>query len=146
MDSLASQPILVFLVDDYQTVLWGLANLIKGEYPRMQLIGTASNRSEALSGVVQHRPHVVILDDDLDDESILGFLPNLTALGSHRVLILTSEPYSSELIHQAHASGASGILCKDIPAAQLLHTIECVHYKGCCEHNDDYWSKQMRLI
>ena len=142
----ASLPIRIFLVDDYQTVLWGLANLIKGEYPRMQLIGTASNRSEALSGIVQHRPHVVLLDDDLDDESILGFIPKLTVLGNHHILILTSKPYSSLLLRQALACGACGVLCKDAPAAQILHTIECVHSDGKCTHCDGRWSGQMSLI
>lgn len=130
MNNLTIPTIRVFLVDDYQTVLWGLAKLIQGESPRMQLVGTAGNLSEALAGLKQHHPDVVLLDDDLVEENVLDYLPQLVAIGQHRILILTSEQYPLEFIRQLIALGASGVLDKDVPAAQLLSAIELVHSAG----------------
>lgn len=124
MNNLAIPSIRIFLVDDYQTVLWGLAKLIQGEFPHMQLVGTASNLTEALSGLKQHHPDVVLLDDDLAEENILDILPQLVALGQYSILILTSEQYSPEFTQQIVTLGACGVLSKDVPAAQLLSTIE----------------------
>jgi DNA-binding NarL/FixJ family response regulator len=130
VNNVAIQPIHVFLVDDYQTVLWGLAKLIQGEYPRMQLIGTASNLSEALSGLKLHHPDVVLLDDDLVEENILDFLPQLVEVGQHRILILATEQYSLEFTQQLMELGACGVLSKGVPADQLLSAIEHVHTEG----------------
>jgi DNA-binding NarL/FixJ family response regulator len=117
-------------VDDYHTVLWGLAKLIKGESPRMRLVGTASNLSQALFSIKHHHPDVVLLDDDLEDGDVMDILPQLVALGHHRIIILTSEQYSLEFTKQVIVLGASGILSKDSPAEQLLSAIECVHREG----------------
>lgn len=130
MNNLAIPSIRVFLVDDYHTVLWGLAKLIKGESPRMRLVGTASNLSQALFSIKHHHPDVVLLDDDLEDGDVMDILPQLVALGHHRIIILTSEQYSLELTKQVIVLGASGVLSKDAPAAQLLSAIECVHREG----------------
>ena len=42
---LAAKPINVMLVDDHQTMLWGLSRLIDGERPRMQVVGTVGLRT-----------------------------------------------------------------------------------------------------
>lgn len=130
MNNFAVPLIRIFLVDDYQTVLWGLAKLIQGEFPHMQLVGTASNIDDALAGIKQYAPDVVVLDDSLADEDILDILPQFVAIAHQRILILTSEQYSSEFIQQLIALGACGVLNKDVPAAQLLSAIELVNNEG----------------
>lgn len=130
MNNLATPSIRVFLVDDYQTVLWGLAKLIQGESPHMQLVGTASNLSETLSGIKQQHPDVVLLDDDLEEDNVLDILPQLIVLDHPRILVLTSEQYSFEFTRQVIAHGACGLLSKDVPATQLLSAIECVYREG----------------
>jgi two-component system, NarL family, nitrate/nitrite response regulator NarL len=125
-----SSSIQVFLVDDYAPVLWGLAKLIQGESPRMQLVGTASSRSAAITGVIQHRPDVILLDYEISNQSSLDFLSQLAVLGHHRILILIGQQYSRELTRQALALGACGIINKESPAELLVRAIESAYSEG----------------
>ena len=120
----------VFLVDDYKPVLWGLAKLIEGEYPHLRLVGKANSRSAALTGVIRHKPDVVLLDHKLANESSLDFLSQLAVQGQHRILFLTGQNYSPELTRQTLALGACGVISKESPAELLLHAIDCAYWQG----------------
>jgi two-component system nitrate/nitrite response regulator NarL len=126
VNNLSIPTIRILLVDDYQTMLWGLAKLIQGESPHMQIVGIASSLNETISGLHLHHPDVVLLDDDLEGEKITDILPQLVALGRHRILVLTSEQYATEFIQQLIVLGASGVVSKDAPAEQLLSVIESI--------------------
>jgi two-component system, NarL family, nitrate/nitrite response regulator NarL len=132
----SSSSIQVFLVDDYPPVLWGLAKLIQGEYPRMSLVGTASSRNAAIAGVIQQQPDVILLDYELSNQSSLDFLSQLAVLGHHRILILIGQQYSRELTRQALALGACGVINKESPAELLVRAIESAHGEG-------RWSQQI---
>ena len=123
-------PIKVFLMDEYQPVLQWLAKLIQGEYPRMHLVGTATTRSAALTGVIRQKPDVVVLDYGLGNGSTLNLLSQLAVLGHYRILMLIGQQYSPELGRRVLALGACGVISKEAPAELLLHTIECVHRQG----------------
>jgi two-component system, NarL family, nitrate/nitrite response regulator NarL len=120
----------IFLVDDYQPVLWGLAKLIEGEYPHLRLIGKANSREAALAGVIRLKPDVVLLDHKLAYESSLDFLSQLAVQGQHRILFLTGQNYSAQLTRQTLALGACGVISKEAPAELLLHAIDCAHWQG----------------
>jgi two-component system, NarL family, nitrate/nitrite response regulator NarL len=120
----------IFIADNYQTVLWGFTKLIQGEYPHMQLVGTARDASATLKGVAENLPDVLILDDELVDIDCLDFLPQLTALGHLRILILTSQQHSPNFTRDALANGADDVLSKDAPASLLLNAIESVYQAG----------------
>ena len=139
MNSASTQPITlqrataciqVFLIDDYQPVLQKFAKLIQSDYPRMDLAGTATSRSEAITGVITHQPDVILLDYGLSNESTLDFLSQLAVLGRHHILILVGDPYPPELGRRAASLGACGIISKEAPAELLLHAIECAHKQG----------------
>ena len=120
----------VFLMDEYEPVLQGLSKLIQGEYPRLHLVGTATTRSAALTGVIRQKPDVVILDYGLGNDSMLNFLSQLAVLGRHRILILIGQQYSPELGRRVVALGACGVVSKGVPAELLIHAIECAHEQG----------------
>lgn len=119
-------PIRVFLVDDHKCVLWGLEKLVDGEQPRMRVAGKAGNRAEALAGVRETAPNVVLLDLDLGGDCSLEFLPELVQQSAVQVLILTGTR-DHALLERAVALGASGIILKNEPADVLIRAIECVH-------------------
>lgn len=117
-------------MDEYQPVLQGLAKLIQGEYPRMNLVGTATTHRATLTGVIRHKPDVVMLDYGLGNDSTLNFLSQLAVLGHHRILMLIGQEYSPELGRRAVALGACGVISKEAPAELLIHAIECAHKQG----------------
>lgn len=123
---LSQKPIRVLLVDDHQTMLWGLAKLIEGEQPRMEVVGVARSCEEALAKTQQLIPDVILLDLDLGGKSALDILPALLSNSPSRVLVLTAE-HAQATLDLAVLLGARGVMCKDAPAEQVLKAIEKTH-------------------
>lgn len=122
----AERAIRVMLIDDHQTMLWGLEKLIQGEAPRMEVVGIARNCEEALSEIGKSIPDVILLDLDLGGRSGLDLLPSLLSNSVSRVLILTGAREQA-MLDSAVLGGAHGVLRKDASAEQLLKAIEKVH-------------------
>ena len=122
----AAATIRVMLIDDHQTMLWGLGKLIDGEKPRMEVVGAARTCEEALTQIAQLMPDVVLLDLDLDGKNAIDILPTLLSHSKTRVLILTGERKQA-VLDVAILRGARGILHKDASAEQVLKAIEKTH-------------------
>jgi DNA-binding NarL/FixJ family response regulator len=116
----------VLLVEDHQTMLWGLQRLIDAERPRMEVAGTAGTCPDALERAAQLAPDVILLDLDLGGVSMADFIPQLLANGLSRALVLTAA-HDTETLDLAVRRGARGILHKEVPAAQVLKAIEKIH-------------------
>ena len=58
----------VFVAEDHHITLWGLSRLIEAAAPRLELVGTASTRSELLNHDAAALADVIILDLDLGGE------------------------------------------------------------------------------
>ncbi|MES2902254.1 MAG: response regulator transcription factor [Pseudomonadota bacterium] len=130
MNSASAAPdgaaIRVLLVEDHQTMLWGLQKLIDAEHPRMAVVGTARTCPEALAGAAQLAPDVILLDLDLGGVNMTEFLPELLANGLSRVLVLTAARHTDTL-DLAVRRGARGILHKDVSADYVLKAISKIH-------------------
>lgn len=131
MQPTTTHPIGVMLVDDHQTMLWGLSKLIDGEQPRMKLVATASCCEEALEQCDHLAPDVIVLDLDLAGRSAIDILPGLLSNEVSRVLVLTAEREQRKL-DLAVLRGARGVMCKDASAQQVLDAIERVHRGELC--------------
>ena len=119
-------PIRVLLVDDHQTMLWGLSRLIESAAPVLQLAGTARDGSEALALLERMPVDVVLLDLDLNGVDGAGLLPEIHARCQAKVLILTGSREMSDH-ERAVVKGARGVVRKDEPAEVILRAIERVH-------------------
>nr|WP_217346618.1 response regulator transcription factor [Noviherbaspirillum sp. L7-7A]MBV0881086.1 response regulator transcription factor [Noviherbaspirillum sp. L7-7A] len=120
------ETIKIMLVDDHQTMLWGLEQLIRGEAPRMEVIGTARNSEDALSSAQRLAPDLILLDVDLGGSCSVDILPGLLANGVSKVLLLTGSS-DQEILDLAIKRGARGILHKKAATADVLKAIEKVH-------------------
>lgn len=121
-----AEPIRVLLVDDHEHVLWGLAKLIDGEWPRMMVIGTAKSVGQASAAIEERKPDVVVLDIYLGEVNSLDHLPGMLQLTDAEVVVLTG--VSDVALHRrAIESGAAAVLLKEAPAEQLLRQIERAH-------------------
>ena len=122
---MTNTPIRVMLVDDHQSLLWGLSKLIEGAAPAFELAGIASDTDAALETARLTRPDVVLLDLDLDGHSGFEILPDLLAQRGLKALILSGHR-DALLRQQAMMLGASGFIGKDQPAQTILTAIERV--------------------
>jgi DNA-binding NarL/FixJ family response regulator len=120
------ESIRVLIIDDHQTVLWGLERLIESDRPRLELAGKATSATAALSQLEATRPHVILVDLDLGDESGLDAIPALIEHSDARVLVLTG--IRDTTLHEAALlAGASGVIGKQAPPADILKAIQKVH-------------------
>jgi two-component system, NarL family, nitrate/nitrite response regulator NarL len=120
----ASSPIRVLLVDDHRTVLWGLAKLIQSAAPTLELADAVTTGKQALDALAKHRPNVVLLDLDLEDEDGLELLPLLRDQAA--VIVLTALRNGS-LPEKLVLQGARGVIHKSEPAETVLKAIVRVH-------------------
>lgn len=121
----------VLLVDDHQTMLWGLASLINGEQPRMRVVGTASSCEDAVATSSDLAPDVIVLDLDLNGRCAIDILPRLLSNEVSRVVVLTGER-EQRTLDLAVLRGARGVMRKDASAQQVLEAIERVYNGELC--------------
>lgn len=118
-----SLPIRVLLVDDHRTTLWGLAELIGEEVPRLSLAGMATNRAEALRLAHAKQPNVILLDIDLGCDNGFDLIPELRLACAAHIVILTGLS-TPGLRRRAASLGASGFVHKEDAAERIIAAIE----------------------
>ncbi len=121
-----TQPIRVLLVDDQQIVLWGLEKLINGEKPRMEVVGTVTNISDAKRSILEKQPDILLLNIFLDDIDCVSNIPDFSSNGNTRVVVFT-ETQDKDVIDRAILSGARGVLHRKESMQTILRAIEKIH-------------------
>lgn len=116
----------VLLVDDHQIVRTGLSLIIQKD-PTLQIIGEASNRSEALALTQQKQPDVVLLDLDLGSENGLDFIPSLLDHAPPPRIIVLTGSRDANAHQQAIAQGALGVVNKEQAQEVIVSAIKRVH-------------------
>lgn len=119
----------VMLVDDHQTMLWGLQRLLEDPDLGMQVVGTATTVEQAravLEAQSGDAPDVVLLDLDLNGICSLDLMPLFMASEGTRVLIFTGSR-DEALLDRAIRAGARGLLRKDATADQVVKAIAKVN-------------------
>ncbi len=116
----------LLLVDDHQIVRVGLRAVLAAE-PELEVVGEAASAAEALLQVERLRPHVVLMDVRLPDQSgIVATAEICRRWPQTQVLILTS--FADEaLVLEAIDAGAAGYVLKQIDPAELIRSIFAVH-------------------
>jgi DNA-binding NarL/FixJ family response regulator len=117
----------VAVADDQALVRSGFTMLLSVE-PDIEVIGEASNGSEAVALAAREHPDVLLMDVRMPVVDGLEATRRITsdaALASTRVVILTTFDLD-EYVHEALRAGASGFLLKDTLPAELLHAVRVV--------------------
>jgi two-component system nitrate/nitrite response regulator NarL len=120
------RPIRVFLAEDHQITLWGLRQLIDAPTSCMEVVGSASTRSELMNHDAAAAADVILLDLDLGGEDVMASLPSLRQRCPGRILVLTASDDMAQ--HRAAMlKGARGVIHKSEPAETILRAIQKVH-------------------
>ncbi len=110
----------VMLVDDHQTMLWGLQRLLEGA--GMRIVASATTVEAARLELAQCVPDIVLLDLDLNGVCSLALLPLILANEKTRVLVFTGSR-DDALLDRAIRAGARGLLRKDASAEQVIKAV-----------------------
>lgn len=112
----------VLVVDDHGRTLAAVAALLQAEYPRIEVVGTASDGPAALQLLAQAAPAVVVLDLDLGGECGLDLLPAISRHPGVKVIIFSSSDDPLAKVRALEA-GAVAFIHKFAPAGELLGAV-----------------------
>jgi DNA-binding NarL/FixJ family response regulator len=114
-------PITVALVDDYDVVVIGVANMLDQHRDRVVVAELDSN--EAVEDAVD----IVLYDSFAQPESDHDELAVLVADPRARRVVVYTWNFHPDLIRSAQQQGAHGYLSKTLPARELVAALEAVH-------------------
>ncbi|NEC88891.1 response regulator transcription factor [Streptomyces sp. SID12501] len=117
----------VLLADDQSLVRAGFRALLDAQ-PDIEVAGEAADGEEALRGVRELRPDVVLMDirmPVLDGLAATRRITGDAALNGVRVVMLTTFELD-EYVFEAIRCGASGFLVKDTEPDELLRAVRAV--------------------
>ncbi len=121
-----SEIIRVFVADDQSIVRNGVLALLATK-PDITVIGEAANGQEAVKGVLQWRPDVVLMDLVMPEmDGIAAISVIIAQWPEARILVLTSFA-TDDKVFPAIKAGALGYLLKDSTPQDLVDAIRQVH-------------------
>ncbi len=116
----------IFLVDDHQMVIDGIASILADEKD-VQVVGTASNGRDALDKIAIDSPDLILLDINMPEMDGIQVVKELRKNGDHtKVLILTMHN-NAQFTKQLSELGVNGCILKNTGKAELLNAIKLVH-------------------
>ena len=116
-----TRPIRVALVDDYDVVVMGVANIIDRYRDRVIVAELDTNKS--VEDVVDIAMYDCFAQPESDHHNIAVLLENPHA---RRVVVYTWN-FHPELVESARQQGVHGYLSKALPARKLIAALEAVH-------------------
>ena len=117
----AVRPITVALVDDYDVVLMGVANILD-QYPDRVVVAEIDTNKPLEDNV-----DIVLYDSFAQPESDHHEIGVLVRNPHARRVVVYTWNFHAELIESAREQGVSGYLSKALPARDLIAALEAVH-------------------
>jgi DNA-binding NarL/FixJ family response regulator len=121
MNPTEPRPIKVALVDDYDVVVIGVANIL-GKYPDRVVIAEIDTNAS-----VSDEVDVVLYDSFAQPESDHDEIKVLVDNPRARRVVVYTWNFHPDLIDQAKRQGVRGYLSKSLPANDLVAALEAVH-------------------
>ena len=115
----------VVLVDDHPIVRDGLRQVL-GEAPGLKVLSACADCGDTIRAVARYRPDILVMDARLPDRDGIGAIPAILAASPGTRIILFTATVNEERAVEALRLGASAVLLKSTPAAQLIETIGAV--------------------
>lgn len=129
----------VFLVDDHEMYLEGLALLLKKQSV-IDVIGTAQSGNELLSALPSLEADILLLDVQLSDMNEENLLKQIKAIRPTQKIIYLSLMRGTRFIHKLTKYQIQGYVLKNAATAELLEAITVVHNGG------SYFSKEIDIL
>lgn len=120
--SATAKSIRVHVIEPQQILLWGIQHLINGD-TRFNVCASSTNGVDALRDAEYEKPHVILIEPELDGEDAIALIDALIQKTSAKVVLLTSNRDPS-LQDRAILKGAKGVILKTESPETLLKALE----------------------
>jgi len=118
-------PISVLVVEDFLPFLRFVLSTL-ASMSDLEVIGEASNGSEAVQKAVELQPDLILLDIGLQGLSGIDAARQIRALVPRSNIIFLTQESSADVIQEALSLGAHGYVVKTKAASELLNAVEAV--------------------
>jgi len=124
-NNMTAEPIKVLCVDDNPAVA-GMLSLSLELEPGFEHVGTLHRADDLLKAVLEHRPHVVLLDVSMPGRDPFESLAEVAATCPDTRVIVFSGFEDREMVDRAIEAGAWGYLAKDSTAQEVFAAVRRV--------------------
>jgi DNA-binding NarL/FixJ family response regulator len=115
----------IFIVDDHPIMRQGLAQLINHE-PDLEMVGEASDARTALTGVLEARPDLAIIDISLPGKNGLELIKDLKASSDGVLMLVHSMHDESLYVERVLRAGAHGYIMKHEGGKKVMDAVRKV--------------------
>jgi DNA-binding NarL/FixJ family response regulator len=115
----------IFIVDDHPIMRQGLGQLINHE-PDMLVVGEAEDAATALTGVMDTKPDLVIIDISLPGKNGLELIKDIRSVQRHVALLVHSMHDESLYVERVLRAGAQGYIMKHEGGKKVMDAIRKV--------------------
>jgi two-component system, NarL family, nitrate/nitrite response regulator NarL len=122
-----SRPIRVALVDDHQFIADMLSRALERQAGKFEFLGNAPRLADVGALLRQEPADVVLVDYSLPDGRGSDVLRMVRRQWPRARMVLFTGHSESDILHEAIAAGADGVLTKDMGMDHILDVIERAH-------------------
>lgn len=115
----------VYLVDDHEILLDGLAHLLEND-GTFEICGQATTAREALAEIPEARPDLILLDVTLPDKNGIALIKDLQKLCPDIPVLVLSMHEESLYAERVVRAGARGYVMKDTAGSKLIESMKTV--------------------
>ena len=114
----------IVVADGWALFLCGLISVLRSERD-FDIVARCSNGIESLQAIRDLSPDIALLDSSMPMASGIKVLASAMSEGSRTRIVLLAEPAELQSI-SAHASGAYGVVPRDVPSEVLIRDLRQV--------------------
>ncbi len=120
------EPIRTLIVDDHALFRRGL-EMVLDEEDDIELVGQASDGSEAVEKAGESLPDIVLMDIRMPRSSGIEACRAMKEVAPSAKIVMLTISDEEEDLFEAIRAGASGYLLKDLPLDEVAETVRAVH-------------------
>ncbi len=120
------EPIRTMIVDDHALFRRGL-EMVLDEEADIEVVGQASDGSEAVEKAGESLPDVVLMDIRMPRSSGIQACRAMKEVAPSAKIVMLTISDEEEDLFEAIRAGASGYLLKDLPLDEVAETVRAVH-------------------
>jgi len=115
----------VLLADDKEVFREGLARLLE-EQEHIEVVSQCSNGKQAIEGVKETKPDVVLIDSNISDCGSNEAAREIKASFPEVQVVMLTDSENEQELFSAIESGATGYLLKDIKVDDLVKSVDLI--------------------